>query len=446
MARRAAVRSRSTRGSGEIQNWMTALPTFVLYQSGMLCVVLTTLFVWPFLGRVLTQSRLGEVSLQLAMASIIAPALSLGTHLYLANKIASAKGVDSPVEARTAISLTSVLYIVALVAISASFISSGVGILLPVSLACASSAYLVTAGVTRGLNRPAIFAIFALTVQVLGLLGLGFVTAITEDIRSGALIYVLLIGVPVVSQYLLMRKQLGGAKWWSVSQTLRASAKLVPHLVLAVALLTMMRVLVANQLGNEAAANYTFASLIIGGSITIGSSLDAHWSVRAQAARSIHDLTITLGRNQGKTQMLLLMTSVCVALFSFVGLDFWLPAGYDSHGVVVAVICALPAASLQAIADGRAAVLMWMDRPGLVSASTAAGTSATIAIAYFLLPVFGWAIIGLVLTVGLSVRALATAWSARMVSPQSRVGSRNVVMLSIQLITALVIFFAFVKP
>jgi O-antigen/teichoic acid export membrane protein len=444
VAKHAALESKSnSRVVAKRLRWMTALPNFVLYQSGTLCVVLTTLLVWPFLGRVLTQSQLGEVSLHLAIASIMAPALALGTHLYLANRFASERNLGKAAEARTAVSLTSTLYLVAILAVAGSFILAEIGVLLPVALSCASSSYLVTAGVTRGINRPVMFAVFALAVQVIGLFGLGFVTAATDDLRTGVLAYVLTIGVPVASQYLLLRRQLGPVEWSGVMRILRASASLVPHLVLAVALLTMMRVLVALQLGNQAAANYTFASLIIGGSITIGASLDAHWSVRAQAAPTIHELASKLSRNQSMTQLLLLVSSVGVVLFLFMGLHLWLPSGYDAEGVIIAVICALPAASLQALADGRAAVLMWMDRPGLVSASTALGTSVTIMLAYFLLPEFGWPVIGIVLTVGLSVRALATFWSARIVSPLSRVGSRNFVMLSIQVVSA-VMLFAFV--
>lgn len=441
VARHAALETAGSNGVGvKRQKWVSALPIFLLYQSGTLCVVLTTLLVWPFLGRVMSQSRLGEISMHLAIASIMAPALSLGTHLYLANRLASERDDGIAVEARTAVSLTSVLYLVAILAVFGSLMLTGPGFLISVSLSCASSSYLVTAGVARGVDRPAIFAVFALTVQVVGLFGLGFVTATTDDLRTGVLVYVLTIGIPVAFQYLLLRKQVGPVDSSSVMRILRASASLVPHLVLAVALLTMMRVLVALLLGNQAAANYTFASLIIGGSITIGASLDAHWSVRAQAAPTIHALTLTLSRNQSKTQMLLLVTSVGVALFLFVGLNLWLPAGYDAEGVILAVLCALPAASLQALADGRAAVLMWMDRPGLVSASTAIGTSVTIVLAYFLLPEFGWPVIGMVLTVGLSVRALATAWCARIVCPLSRVGSRNFVMLSIQVVSAVTLF------
>lgn len=429
-----------TRRRVVVRHKLRALKAFTLYQSGTLWVVLTTLLVWPFLGRVLSQSQLGEASVHLAIASIAAPALALGTHLYLANRFAAAKAQRSNVEARTALLLTSVLYLVAVLTICGSFVVVDAGVLLPVSLSFASAAYLVTAGVARGVDRPAIFAASGLAVQVLGLLGLGLAAAATDDFRRGVLAYVIMIGVPVAWQFVLLRNQMGIVPWSLVARTLRASSSLVPHLVLAVALLTMMRVLVAIQLGNEAAANYTFASLIIGGSITIGASLDAHWSVRAQAAPSSRTLNSELLRNQNRTQMLLLMTSTGVLFFLSVGLPLWLPAGYDSRGIVLAVLCALPAASLQAVADGRAAVLMWMDRSGLVSASTAVGTFVTFALAYLLLPEFGWPVIGIVLTTGLSVRALATTWSVHVVCPESRVGRGNFFMLAIQAASAATLF------
>lgn len=410
---------------------------FALYQTGTLCVVLTTLLVWPFLGRVLSQDQLGEVSLHLAIASIAAPALALGSHLYLANRFASLDPQASTVEARTAIIFTSALYMISALAICGSFLFPDSGVLLLVSLSSASAAYLVTAGVARGVDTPRRFATCALVVQVLGLLGLGIVVAATADLRNGVVVYVGMIGLPVALQFVLLRKRSSGAvKGSLMARTLRAASTLVPHLVLAVALLTAMRVLVALQLGNEAAANYTFASLIIGGSITIGASLDAHWSIRAQEASSSQTLDTRLLKNQKKTQVILLVTTVGIVTFLSVGLPLWLPDGYQSRGIILTVLCALPAASMQALADGRAAVLMWMGRPGLVSAATAAGTTVAIALAYLLLPKFGWPVIGTVLTAGMAVRAITTTLIVRAVCPESRVGSTNFLMLASQVVSA----------
>ncbi len=409
---------------------------FVLYQSGTLSVVTSTLFVWPLLGRILSQNALGGISFHLAVASILAPVLCLGSHLYLTNRIASRKDVGIAIEARAAVALTMTLYLISIITVLISFIVESPDALISVSLSCGLSAYLVTSGVMRGVNRPRAFALFVFTVQVLGLLGLGLATASTEELRSGVFLYVLIIGMPVFSQYSILKEHLVSVEPRSVMRALGKSASLIPHLVLAVALLMMMRVLVSVQLGDQAAANYTFASLIIGGSITVGASLDAHWSVRAQASKTTYSLARLLSRNQNKTQMLLLVVSAGLVLFLLFGLNLWLPIGYDSSGLKIAVICALPAASLQAIADGRAAVLMWMNRPGLVSVGTAMGTSVAIGLAFLLLPEFGWQVIGLVLTSGLSIRTLVTALSARRVCPESRVGSLNFFLLIIQAIFA----------
>lgn len=431
------VRSHLYKHTAALRPHLIRLSAFALYQAGTLCVVVTTLLVWPYLGRVLNQSQVGEISFNLAIASISAPALALGAHLYLANKLASTGSQGGAVEARTALSLASGLYLLAVAALCGDFLIADQSLLVPLSLSSASAAYLVTAGVARGLNRPAIFGACALVVQVVGLLGLGLGAAATGDLRFGVLVYVAMVAMPVVLQYIVLRARLGPVRWALVGGTLRAALRLVPHLVLAVALLTMMRILVALQLGNEAAANYTFASLIIGGSITIGASLDAHWSVRAQAASSIEALNGELSRNQNKTQLLLLIAAIAVICFLFVGLPLWLPQGYDSNGVALAVLCALPAASLQAVADGRAAVLMWMDRPGLVSVSTAIGTLITILLAYLFLPHFGWPALGLVLTVGFFFRALATSLFARTINPESRVGSKNIIFLAAQFVLAI---------
>lgn len=411
---------------------ISKIKTFALYQSGTLCIIVTTLLVWPFLGRVLSQGELGRISLILAIASIAAPALAVGTHLYLANKISSGHSLCSPAEARTAVYLTSVLYLIGILASSGSYLVTEPGILLPAALSFATAAYLVTAGVMRGIDRPTVFALSVLAVQVLGLLGLGLAVSMTEDLRAGVSFYVAMIAVPVTLQFALLGDRQRTVPWILVLRTLAASSKLVPHLVLAVALLTMMRVLVALQLGDEAAANYTFAALIIGGSITIGASLDAHWSVRSQSASSDAALDSILRRNQIKTQVILLVASVAVACFLYIGLPIWLPRGYDSQGILLTVLCALPAASLQAIADGRAAVLMWKDRAGLVSASTALGTGVTILLSYLLLPIFGWQAIGFALTTGMALRTLSTALSVRLTTPASRIGRRNFIILAAQ--------------
>lgn len=427
-------------GTEKDRRKLTIISDFILYQSGTICVVLTTLFVWPFLGRILSPILLGELSFQLATASILAPALCLGAHLYLANRMASRRDLGIQIEARTAVALTFTLYTTSLLAIGSSFLFDSQDVLISVGLSCAISAYLVTSGVMRGIDRPKPFGVLVFCVQVLGLVGLGWGAATTGELRSGIVIYVMMIGIPVLAQHLMLKEQKMPASWRSMMSMLGKSARLVPHLVLAVALLMMMRVLVAVQLGNQAAANYTFASLIIGGSITIGASLDAHWSVRAQASKTMNVLTTALSRNQCKTQVILLVSSAGVSLFLFLGLGLWLPADYDSVGVSVAVICSLPAASLQAIADGRAAVLMWTNKPGLVSVSTALGTLVTIALAYFLLPIYGWAVLGAVLTAGLSVRAVLTTLSSRLICPQSRVGTRNLALLFAQFVFAAALF------
>lgn len=414
-----------------------ALSQFVLYQSGMLSVVVTTLFVWPLIGRILDQGALGSISFHLAVASILAPALCLGSNLYLANRMASGRSSSIATEVRTAIILTASLYSVSLLTSIISLAVPPSDVLISISLSCATSAYLVTSGVMRGIDRPGPFALFVFSVQVLGLLGLGLVTASTGELRGGVLVYVLMIGTPVVVQHAMLKEHMAYVAPWSMMRALTKSASLVPHLVLAVALLMMMRVLVSVRLGSEAAANYMFASLIIGGSITIGASLDAHWSVRAQVSTTAHSLTRLLSRNQNRTQLILLTVSAALALFLTFALDVWLPVGYDRTGMKVAVVCALPAASLQAIADGRAAVLMWLGRPGLVSVGTALGTSVTIALAFLLLPLCGWQVIGLVLPLGLSVRAIMTALFARRVCPQSHLGLLPLFLLFAQIMLAL---------
>ncbi|WP_426996760.1 hypothetical protein [Pseudarthrobacter sp. N5] len=343
---------------------------------------------------------------------------------------------DSHVEAQTAVILASALYATAVIFACGSFLAGPAEIQASIALSCALGAYLVTTGVARGINRPVTFAASMFLVQVCGLVALGMTTAVHQSLREGMLVYILIIGIPVCTLYWVLRNSLTRVTWHGIFGVLRKSSGLVPHLVLAVAMLMMIRILVSIRLGNDAVANYTFASLVIGGSITIAASLDAHWSVRAQASKSIDILQSALRRNQTKTQLLLMITSIGIALFLLLILDPWLPGGYDRNAVITAVLFALPGASLQAVADGRAAVLMWINRPALISVSTALGTFSTMLLAYYLMPIYGWPSVGLCLTTGLAVRAFTTIVMARKFSAGSTVGAVNLVFLLAQFLFA----------
>ncbi|WP_422935379.1 hypothetical protein [Sinomonas sp. P47F7] len=280
-----------------------------------------------------------------------------------------------------------------------------------ISISTSTAVFLLCSSLLRGLNFPKTFATVTLYIQVFALLCMG-VAATEHGLLVGTAVYVGLSAAPVLVVHLLTHTHKSFATKSEVSRVLTLAISLVPHLVMAVATMLLMRVLVGFSLGTAAAANYMFASLLIGGALTVGASLDAHWSTRAQVASTSGLLSQILVRNQARIQVALLLVSLAVTLFIFLALDTWLPSTYDRQGVVGAVAMGLPAAALQAAADGRSALLMWLGRTLQISVATATGGLTTLALALVLLPSYGWQTAGLCITAGMAARAiLATLFS-----------------------------------
>ncbi|GAP60602.1 hypothetical protein AHiyo1_41620 [Arthrobacter sp. Hiyo1] len=441
------VRVRSSNVGRNLNSKLPAHTSFFLFQSGPASIIVTTLFVWPLLGHILDQRLLGELSLQLAISSIASPALCLGTNLYLANRLSAGPESDRRSEAKTALWVTGVLYgLSGLLAFSSLFLDAWL-FLIPFALSCANAAYLVTSGVMRGIDQPVPYSIVTFVVQIFGLFSLGFLASISHRLQIAVLAYVGVITIPVLWQYCLLRKKTLHTEIRSIVPVLRASASLVPHLVLAVALLMMMRILVSLKVNNEAVANYTFAALIIGGTLTVAASLDAHWSIRAQASPSLASLTGVLRRNQTRIQTILLFMSGGIVLFLFLGLRVWLPPGYDAKHLVLTVLLALPAAAMQALADGRSAVLMYFNKAGRVSIATMVGAVTTLIMAYTLLPIYSWPVAGLCVTAGMFSRMVAVNVFARQIFRTNTVGALGAAMVMVQILYAgvLLAFFFGVK-
>lgn len=422
-----------TRELEEPTRGMATNARFFLFQSGPIAIGITTLLVWPFLGNILNKDLFGQLSLQLAISSVLAPGLCLGASLYLANRLSTDPDANHSAEKKTAVCLSAVLFTLAILVSCVALAWGPANILLPLSLSSVNAAYLITSGVMRGLDRPAEFAAHTFLVQIAGLLTLGTVAKLTNSLQTAVLAYSIVISVPVISQYFMLRKVSKKTKLKATIPVMRKSLGLVPHLVLAVALLMMMRIIVSFLLGNVAVANYTFAALIIGGTLTIAASLDAHWSVRAQSSSSIDTLVIQLRNNQTKIHSILLVICTLVVVFLFFGLDLWLPPAYENAPVVWAVILALPAAPMQAIADGRAAILLYLDRSRAVSAATALGAAVTFICAIVVLPFFGWPAAGVCITAGMLARMLATIFLASRFTQGQSIGRAARIMLGIQL-------------
>lgn len=392
----------------------------------------------------MSKSLLGELSTVLAIASIAAPALSVGLHLYLANRLASDGSRRAGIEGKVGLTATLALYSIAALSSAASVATPSSGLFWPISaLAFANSAFLLTSGTIRGLDMPFLFSALTLIVQVGGLVVLGVVTGATRAVAPGIVCYVGVVGTGVVAQYFLLWKQSRSCPWRGWLQLISTAGRLVPHLVAAVALLMIMRILVGLVSGRESLASYQYASLLIGGVITVAASLDAHWSVRAQHADSIQSLRRILERNQFRIQLVLFVATASILSFCALALRIWLPSGYDPRPIALTVIFAVPAGALQAYADGRSALAMWSSRNGIVSASTATGVVSASVAAVVLIPYFGWPVVGLAVTVGALTRALLICFGTRLLAGSLLFSWRSTLPLGIQFLmmsSALFIF------
>lgn len=410
---------------------------FFLYQSGPLATGVTSLLVWPFLGHIISKAMLGELSTALAFSSIIAPALGLGLHLFLANKLAGNESGRTGLAGKIGFAVSSALYTMAVLSSVLAFAvpQAGPGWII-VALSFGSAAFLLTSGMVRGLDAPYVFSAFTLVVQIGGLAVLGVVSGAKRDLAVGVVWYIAIIGLGLIAQYFMVWRTSDHKSWAGGGRLIGNAVRLVPHLVLAVASLMMMRILVGFQSGAESLASYHYASLLIGGTVTVAASLDAHWSVRAQSASSMAAVQSLLERNQLRIQLSLVFATTGVLLFCGLALPLWLPPGYDSRPIALTVILALPAAALQAYADGRAALAMWMNRNGLVSSSTAIGVIVSLGVAVVLIPVLGWPVVGVAITIGALLRAISICWGTWLIARTFTFSWKANILVGIQSLAA----------
>lgn len=354
--------------------------------------------------------------MQFATSSLLAPALSLGLSHYLANRLALSSNLSRAAELKATRVLANILYGIALIGVCAGLLAHETVFCVAIAISAPTAVFLLCSSLLRGLNFPKTFATLTVFVQVIALLCLGLTVSVGNNILLGAAVFVGMSAAPLLVVNILARNPRGSATPAEVSRVLTLAATLVPHLVMAVATMLLMRLLVGIALGTAAAANYMFASLLIGGSLTIGASLDAHWSTRAQAATTLSQLSQILERNQARIQTSLLLVSLAATIFILAALNVWLPSSYDRRGVVVTVALGMSAAAFQAAADGRSALLMWLGKTFQISVATAAGGLSTLGLALLVLPLNGWQVAGLCIAAGMAVRAvLATIFSLRTV-------------------------------
>ncbi|WP_144757205.1 lipopolysaccharide biosynthesis protein [Curtobacterium pusillum] len=377
----------------------------------------TTLLVWPLLGRLLAPASVGQLSGVLAFSSILAPVVTLGAHLHVANRLAREPMRAGAADGRLVRFLLVVLIAVAVVSVVGLAVTNGSPVLRVSAVVAATGCSILGLGVVRGLNRAGLYAAVTIWSQFLALLLLSAVAGITGSLDAGLTVYVvaLILGATVVAPLVKHQPDAGVSE--SPRQIGFQSVGLVPHLVLAVATLLLARIIVGLVTGPVGLAGFQYASLLIGGVTTIGASLDAHWSTRAQVAASVTELRSLLNRNLVRIQVVLVAVAIGVVVFIFVLLPLWLPPSYDASAVRLAVLVSLSAGSFQALADNRAAALMWLGRSGAVSAGTTVGVVIASVSCFLLVTAFGWEAAGAAIALGTASRALVTSVLLRRAEP-----------------------------
>lgn len=395
---------------------------FAAFQSGPVALAATALLVWPILGRLMEPSDIGRISGALAVASIAAPACTFGVHQHVPNLIAR-HGSRTKAVRELAISRVAALLwtVVSLLAAAVSGVSGSPAAATAAVVAAAASSIIV-AGTARGAADPCWYAIATVVVQIGGLLALGLTFAETRSLSLATVAYASVLAVPAFVQALRYSGPLRVPRPF-LHGVLQSSLGLVPHLVLAVALMMAMRLLVQVERGNAALGHYQYAALLIGAVTTLASSLDAQWSTAAQGMGTAAGVDQYLRRKQQHLQAFLLATCALVALFGMVALPLWLPEGYDVRPIRVALACALPAAALQAVADMLSARAMWAGQNRVVSGATAISVAIALVFAAFAIESVGWEMAGLAITVGAGSRTFALAVLSR--SRLARILSRR---------------------
>ncbi|MBF4606078.1 hypothetical protein [Curtobacterium sp. VKM Ac-1393] len=377
----------------------------------------TTLLVWPLLGRLLPPAPVGQLSGVLAVSSILAPVVTLGAHLHVANRLAREPRRAGGADGRLVRLLLVVLIAVAALGVIGLILAPQNSVLRVSAVVAATGCSILGLGVIRGLNRAGLYAALTIWSQFLSLLMLSMVAGIAGSLDAGLIVYVVALVMGTIVVVPLVNRQPDVDTQGRALRIGLQSLGLVPHLVLAVATLLLARIIVGLITGPVGLAGFQYASLLIGGVTTIGASLDAHWSTRAQAATTASELRSLLNRNLVRIQAVLVAVAAAVVIFVFVFLPVWLPPTYDADAVRGAVLVSLSAGSFQALADNRAAALMWLGRSGAVSVGTIVGVVVASGSCFLLVLTSGWEAAGAGIALGTASRALVTSVLLRRAEP-----------------------------
>lgn len=344
-----------------------------LYLSGVLAVALNSLVFWPWLGHVLDVGDLAAVVGIATTSALIAPVVLAGLHAFALRTLA---GGDEE-ERRFAYAAVPWAVLLAAVTAAAGWALVGIGHQLPGVVAVwtgMTSAALIASAALRGVDAPRSFALHALISQsgALACLGLLSVTGVGLDRALLVTASALLVPSLAVALYV--------ARWDHLLESLRRAAKfsvpLVPHLVLAVGLVQVIKLLVVAVGSSQDVAAFQFAALVAGGATTVVQGFSSHLTTDALRAHGGAEFDAALQRAHESLYLLSGAGLAAMGLFVWTLLPAWLPDQVDQQAVVIGLALMAPSVLLQVIGDVGSAGLMKVARTSLVSLATGIGALA----------------------------------------------------------------------
>jgi O-antigen/teichoic acid export membrane protein len=383
---------------------------FISTQSGMLFVFLNAVFLWPLLGSQLSAEDFGKIVFVLSITSLAGPIITFGLGISLSyHSLNPNSRVLRPIKHLASIS-TLVLTGLITVVFALQFVLAESYFLWIAVIALSSSISLISVGATRNAKNPLTFALtnFFSSFVGFGLMTLSFAVYDSFALASiGYFISSLFLAALVFSNKSLSwpNSQLPFEKP-QFSEAVKLSMSLAIHQSVSVGMILGIRVIVGITLGDKALGEFLFSALILGTGLTVLSSLDAFWSVRAQRASSISAILErqSSALTRGSQAVVILSVGSLVALH-FLG-DFWIPLKFQNSEVMLLVVFGMFSWIFQVLADSRASILIWLGKGSLVAAATTTGLVVLVISSCLLLPKFGLVAAALSMSFGAFTRAM----------------------------------------
>lgn len=375
--------------------------------AGVAAVGLNSVVVWPLLGRVAGAADLSTLIGVLAAAALVSPAVTLGTHAYVLRFLVH----GSATERNRAICLAWVALAVFVgVATVGAIVTLWLGTTMLIGWATAQGLALIAGALVRGVDRPSLFAVHALVSQAGSIGVVALLLWASADARQA-----MAGGVAMIlgsSALAIIGSVPRPEKAVDLRPALRFAIPLVPHLVLAVGSIQLIRLFIASFGSAQEAANFHYSALLAGAGLTTIQALSAHLTTDALRAEDVQFLT-ELSHATGRLYLVVNIFLAGLGIFAWTFLEIWLPDFLDVDIVTLCAAIMAVAVFAQVRGDIAMAALMRASRTGAVSAGTALGMLAGAATFFllFLVPI-DLALVGAVsVLMAVGVRAGVTAVS-----------------------------------